>query len=222
MQNELTEAQAIETLLNEFNGGEADEVAQNEPTQEVLAEVAKQAEQAPQEVTEQEAPKAPTADEIAQLVYEKLKAEQPKAEPTQDDLVRSNTLKELGLSGYDELKAKVDALSEASAKRSEEERLQAVFNDNVEKLAKAFPTIDTKEFGKFANENGYAHLLDENFANWKVVGELMSLKAKSTQKPDDVISSGANSQLDTKSYDEILAGGGEAAGALILKIAGGE
>lgn len=197
----VSESEAIEALLNELDGENA-EVENAEVSENAENVEAKNAENA-QAV--QEAPKEPSNAEIMEAIA-KLNAQQPEQnaeiaqeqppELSPEQLVQIQALKDLGLEKLPEqLKAQQEFIEAQKAKLAEQQELtrrKAVFDENVDKFKKEFPGVDLDDFAKFINSNNYGQLLDENYQLWQVLGKAMVNMATQTQKPDAIIASSGN------------------------------
>ncbi|WP_162166278.1 HIT family hydrolase [Campylobacter fetus] len=180
----MNENEAVEALLNELDGVEAElsePVKEEEPTKAVKEEEPNKLDLILQSLQELKSSKEP----------EQAKIENTPTKVDQEAL--NEELNSLGLNNLQmQLNAQQEALNAQQEKiniASEQARLQSVFNANLEQLKKEFPTIDPDELGKFAMQKELFSFLGEDYKGWKLVASHMISLAKPTSTPDQITSS---------------------------------
>lgn len=200
-QNEPNKQEADQTNKQEVNQGE--NISQNEINSQIINSLEK--------------------------ISQKLDKNEPSEPNTQQNMPSEQemALNELGLGSVAaQLAAQQKQLDEQQAliqAQQEQQRRQAVFDSNVEKLRKEFPTINPDDLGKWANENGLSDLVSENYNGWRVVAKAMINIARAANSPD-LITSSNGSNATQSAFDRLQKG--EAVddlelGAEILKMSKG-
>lgn len=213
----MTENEAIESLVGELAGEQANEAQGNQE-----ANAAQDAgEQSAQTDTKESAgAKADegskfSPDAMAKAMVEAMKAAEAAKQAPNDanqggqpaipanvSLEQQQMLEQLGLS---QMQAQINEIAAKQAEAQEQARRQAVFNQNITQFEKEFPTIKPEELGKFAEANGALDFLGENYNGWKLVAMAMINKAAPQSEPDAIVGNGGGKN-EVSAFDRLKKG----------------
>lgn len=213
----MTENEAIESLVGELAGEQANEAQGN---QEANAAQDTGEQSAQTDTKESAGAKADegskfSPDAMAKAMVEAMKAAevakqapndanqggQP-AIPANVSLEQQQMLEQLGLS---QMQAQINEIAAKQAEAQEQARRQAVFNQNITQFEKEFPTIKPEELGKFAEANGALDFLGENYNGWKLVAMAMINKAAPQSEPDAIVGNGGGKN-EVSAFDRLKKG----------------
>lgn len=213
----MTENEAIESLVGELAGEQANEAQGN---QEANATQDTGEQSAQTDTKESAGAKADegskfSPDAMAKAMVEAMKAAevakqapndanqggQP-AIPANVSLEQQQMLEQLGLS---QMQAQINEIAAKQAEAQEQARRQAVFNQNITQFEKEFPTIKPEELGKFAEANGALDFLGENYNGWKLVAMAMINKAAPQSEPDAIVGNGGGKN-EVSAFDRLKKG----------------
>lgn len=213
----MTENEAIESLVGELAGEQANEAQGNQEANATQGA----GEQAAQTDTKEGAgAKADgganfSPDAMAKVMVEAMKAAEAAKQvpndanqggqpaiPANVSLEQQQMLEQLGLS---QMQAQINEIAAKQAEAQEQARRQAVFNQNITQFEKEFPTIKPEELGKFAEANGALDFLGENYNGWKLVAMAMINKAAPQSEPDAIVGNGGGKN-EVSAFDRLKKG----------------
>ena len=202
----MTENEAIESLVGELAGEQANEAQGN---QEANAAQDTGEQSAQTDTKESAGAKAdegskfsPEAAEVAKQVPNDASQGGQPTIPANVSLEQQQMLEQLGLS---QMQAQINEIAAKQAEAQEQARRQAVFNQNITQFEKEFPTIKPEELGKFAEANGALDFLGENYNGWKLVAMAMINKAAPQSEPDAIVGNGGGKN-EVSAFDRLKKG----------------
>lgn len=213
----MTENEAIESLVGELAGEQANEAQGN---QEANAAQDTGEQSAQTDTKESAGVKADegskfSPDAMAKAMVEAMKAAEVAKQvpndasqggqptiPANVSLEQQQMLEQLGLS---QMQAQINEIAAKQAEAQEQARRQAVFNQNITQFEKEFPTIKPEELGKFAEANGALDFLGENYNGWKLVAMAMINKAAPQSEPDAIVGNGGGKN-EVSAFDRLKKG----------------
>ena len=192
----MTEQEALDSLMSDLIGSEA----QPEPTPEPVPEVVPQAKEEPKS----ELPDIKAMLENQSKMIEELKTKveskpQEKSELTPEQMAEQEMIRraqeQLGITKLLEQQQKQEAELQRAMQYQAEEK-------NFKQL---HPEVDLEELASWAQGNGYEKVLGLGAVGWSVIAKAMEAQAKPIAKPDPITP--ATSQgAESSAFDRLQKG----------------
>lgn len=213
----MTENEAIESLVGELAGEQANEAQGNQEANAAQDAGEQAAQTDTKEIAGAKADEGSkfSPDAMAKAMVEAMKAAEAAKQAPNDasqggqpaipanvSLEQQQMLEQLGLS---QMQAQINEIAAKQAEAQEQARRQAVFNQNITQFEKEFPTIKPEELGKFAEANGALDFLGENYNGWKLVAMAMINKAAPQSEPDAIVGNGGGKN-EVSAFDRLKKG----------------